>query len=104
MTLQRRLLDALLDKVPAHQAACGYTRERSVLQHVQAHAGQAVVLKFDLQDFFSAVRASRVHAVFLTLGDADTVARDLTSLCTTATPEPVLQHLWDAGSLRWAQR
>jgi RNA-directed DNA polymerase len=104
MPLQRRLLDDLLDRIPPHEAACGYTRERSVVDHARTHAGQAVVLKFDLQDFFACVRASRVHALFETLGYADTVARALTALCTTATPEPVLRRMHEAGGLTWSQR
>jgi hypothetical protein len=104
MPLQRRVLDGLLDRIPPHEAACGYTHGRSVVDHARAHAGQAVVLKFDLQDFFTSVRASKVHALFATLGYADTVARDLTALCTTATPEAVLQRLHLAGGLTWTQR
>jgi hypothetical protein len=103
MPLQRRLLDDLLDRIPAHEAACGYTRERSVVDHARAHAGQAVVLKFDLKDFFTSVRASRVHALFETLGYAETVARELTALCTTATPEPVLRRMFEEGGLTWSQ-
>jgi hypothetical protein len=103
MPLQRRLLDDLLDRIPPHEAACGYTRERSVVDHARAHAGQAVVLKFDLRDFFTSVRASRVHALFETLGYAETVARELTALCTTATPEPVLRRMHEEGGLTWTQ-
>ena len=103
MPLQRRLLDDLLDRVPPHEAACGYVRERSVLDHARAHVGQAVLLKFDLQDFFSSVRASRVHALFETLGYPEEVARELTRLCTTATPEPVLRRMFEAGQLTWPQ-
>jgi hypothetical protein len=103
MPLQRRLLDGLLSGIPPHEAACGYTRERSVLDHARAHAGQAVVLRFDLQDFFSSVRASRVYALFATLGYPDEVSRELTALCTTATPEPVLQRMREAGQLSWPQ-
>ncbi len=66
--LQRRVLDALLAHVPPHEAACGYVRGRSVVDHARAHAGQVVLLKFDLQDFFATVRASRVHATFVELG------------------------------------
>lgn len=101
MGLQRRLLERLLDRVPPHEAACGFTRERSVLDHARAHAGQAVVLKFDLTDFFGSVRASRVHAIFSTLGYADDVARALTALCTTATPEPLLRAAHRQGQLAW---
>jgi RNA-directed DNA polymerase len=104
MALQRRLLDDLLDRIPPHEAACGYTHERSVVDHARAHASQPVVMKFDLQDFFTSVRASRVHALFQTLGYAETVARELTALCTTATPEPVLQRFLEDGGLTWPQR
>ena len=103
MPLQRRLLDDLLDHIPPHEAACGYTRERSVVDHARAHAGQDVVLKFDLQDFFTSVHASRVHALFATLGYAEAVARELTALCTTATPEPVLRRMHEEGGLTWPQ-
>lgn len=103
MSLQRRLLDDLLDHIPPHEAACGYARERSVVDHARTHAAQEVVLKFDLQDFFACVRASRVHALFATLGYAETVARELTALCTTATPEPVLRRLFEDGGLTWSQ-
>lgn len=103
MPLQRRLLDALIAHIPPHEAACGYTRERSLLDHARAHAGQAVVLKFDLCDFFSSVRASRVHALFATLGYPQAVARVLAALTTTATPEPVLQRLREEGRMTWQQ-
>ena len=101
--LQRRLLDDLLDRVPPHEACCGFTLERSVLDHARAHAGRPVVLKFDLQDFFASVRASRVHAMFATLGYPEQVTRELTLLCTTATPEPVLRRMHEAGHLTWTQ-
>ncbi|MEP6503492.1 MAG: reverse transcriptase family protein [Betaproteobacteria bacterium] len=101
--LQRRVLDSLLAKVPPHEAACAYVRGRSVVDHALAHAGQAVLLKFDLQDFFTTVRASRVHATFVALGYSNAVARELMALCTTATPEPVLARLREQGGLTWTQ-
>jgi RNA-directed DNA polymerase len=103
MTLQRRLLDDLLDRIPPHESAFGYARERSVVDHARVHTGQPVVLKFDLQDFFSSVRASRIHALFTTLGYSEAVARQLTALCTTATPEPVLRRWHGEGGLTWLQ-
>ena len=103
LATQRRLLGDLLDRVPPHEAACGYVRERSVVDHARAHAGRPVILKFDLQDFFATVRASRVHATFAALGYSEAVARALTALCTTATPEPVLERLRHEGGLTWTQ-
>lgn len=101
MPLQRRVLDDLLDRIPPHEAAHGYTRERSVVDHARRHCGQAVVLRFDLKDFFTAVKASRVHALFTTLGYPEEVARALTALCTVATPEPVLRRLHAEGGMDW---
>ena len=98
--VQRRLLGQLLNGLPPHAAAFGYARGRSVVQHAALHAGQGRVLRFDLSDFFSAVRASRVHALFKTLGYSTAVARALTALCTTATPEAWLRG---QGRLDWAQ-
>ena len=101
--LQRKVLDRLLAHVPPHEAACAYVRGRSVVDHARTHAGQTVLLKFDLQDFFATVRASRVHASVVALGYSQPVARALTALCTTATPEPVLERLRVDGGLSWMQ-
>ena len=101
--LQRKVLDRCVALLPPHEAACAYVRGRSVVDHARAHAGQAVLLKFDLQDFFATVRASRVHATFATLGFSPAVARELAALCTTATPEPVLERLREDGGLAWTQ-
>ena len=101
--LQRKVLDQLVSQVPPHECACAYVRGRSVVDHARAHAGKAVILKFDLQDFFATVRASRVHASFVALGYSAAVARELMALCTTATPEPVLERLRADGGLTWQQ-
>jgi RNA-directed DNA polymerase len=103
MGLQKKLLHGLLDAVPPHEAACGFARGRSVLDHAAAHSGKAVLLTFDLKDFFSSVHAGRLHALFAALGCSHEVARLLTGLCTTATPEPVLRRLRDQGAINWQQ-
>ncbi len=92
---QRQIHDGLLSQVPVHEAAMGFVRGRSVVQHARHHAGQAVVLKLDLRDFFGSVRASRVHAIFATLGYAPGVSRALTALLTCRTPEALIQRLLD---------
>jgi RNA-directed DNA polymerase len=101
--LQKKLLLGLLDLVPPHEAACGFVRGRSVLHHAATHRGKAVLLTFDLKDFFTSVHAGRVHALFATLGCSHDVARLLTQLCTTATPEPVLARLRGQGAISWQQ-
>lgn len=99
--VQRRLLDQLLNGLPPHAAAWGFTPGRDVVQHAALHAGQGRVLRLDLSDFFSTVRAARVHALFKTLGYSTAVARALTALCTTAVPEAWLRT---EPRLGWPQR
>jgi len=99
--VQRRILDGLLRHVPVHEAAHGFVQDRSVTSHAAAHAGKAVVIGFDLRDFFPSVRASRVHALWRTLGYPEGVARALTALCTHRTSAAVIERLRDDGELDW---
>ncbi|MCC7000359.1 MAG: RNA-directed DNA polymerase [Deltaproteobacteria bacterium] len=80
--LQRRVLDGILAEVPVHPAAHGFCRGRGVLSHAAPHAGQRLVMALDLRDFFASVRASRVLAIFRTLGYPEATARLLTGLAT----------------------
>jgi len=51
--IQRWVLREILDQVPAHDAAHGFVRDRSVLTHASLHTGQTVVLRIDLRNFFA---------------------------------------------------
>jgi hypothetical protein len=95
--LQRRLLHELLDRVPSHDAVHGYRPGRSLATYVAPHVGQAIVLRFDLRDFFPSVHAGRVHAFFRTAGYPIAVARLLTGLCTNVVPDDVLDAVPAAG-------
>jgi hypothetical protein len=59
------------------------------LSYVAPHVGRRIVLRFDLRDFFASVSAARVQAIFRTAGFPGPVARLLTGLCTTRTPDEV---------------
>lgn len=99
--VQRAIVSGLLQQVPVHEAAHGFTRGRSVASHAALHTGQAVVIRFDLQDFFGSVTAARVRGIWHTLGYPDSVARCLTALCTHRTADMVVQRLRDDGGLSW---
>ena len=81
--VQRLLQQKLLNKVDPHEAAHGFRRGHSIITHAKLHAGKALVLRCDLQDFFTSIPAARVHGIFRHLGYAEPVARALTQLCTT---------------------
>lgn len=104
-TIQRRILASILDRVPVHDAAHGFVRGRSCLTGAQAHVGAALVIGFDIADFFVTTPLGRVHALFRHLGYPDAAARVLTRLCSTATPQSVFDripnpHRHTRGALR----
>ena len=90
--IQRKILHEILDRIPAHAAVHGFHRGRSILSYATPHAGKAIVLRFDLRDFFTSVRASRVHALFQTAGYPPDVARLLAGLCTSRVPSDMWEN------------
>jgi RNA-directed DNA polymerase len=103
--VQRHILDKILAKVPAHDAAHGFVTGRSTVTNAGPHRGAEVVLKFDLTDFFPTIHYYRVLGLFTSLGyhapdarfssddESKRVAGTLARLC-CYTPSPVL---WSAA-------
>jgi hypothetical protein len=89
--VQRWILREILDHVPVHDAAQGFARGRSVIDHARGHSGQPVLLRLDLADFFASVSAGRVFGIFQTLGYRADVAHVLTGLTTNSVP----LHVWE---------
>lgn len=83
---QRRLVDQLLNRIVPHPAAHGFRVGRSAVTNATEHCGHAVVVRFDLTDFFPSVVAGRVYELFRALGYPEPVVRLLGSLCTTRLP------------------
>ncbi len=83
--LQGQILTEILNRVPPHDAAHGFTRGRSTRSFVKPHTAQAVVLRMDLKDFFHSVPVARIGALFRRLGYPHNVARLLQGLCTHTT-------------------
>lgn len=96
--IQRRMLDEMLSRVPIHDAAHGFCRERSVKTYLKPHTGRDVVLTIDLRHFFPSVQTSKVNAIFRTIGYPESVARILTRLCTNSVPENVLRAQQPSGT------
>ncbi len=89
--IQRWILREILDHVPVHEAAQGFARGRSVIDHAALHSGRHAVLRLDLADFFASVSAGRVFGIFRMLGYRADVAHVLTGLTTNAVP----LHVWE---------
>lgn len=80
--VQRRIHAEILDRVPPHAAAHGFVHGRSIITNAQQHAGQYVVLKFDLEAFYPSIRFKRVVAIFRGLGYNREMTHWLARLCT----------------------
>lgn len=86
--LLRRILAEILDGVPPHEAAHGFRRGRSHHTHATAHLRKRVVVRFDLEDFFLSISASRVAAIFRALGYPSDAAWSLAALTTNVAAPP----------------
>ena len=89
--IQRRLLRGLLDTVPVHPAAMGFCPKRSCIDGAARHAGEAMVISFDLADFFPRIDTPRLYGLFRAFGYPRAVAQDLAGLTTAITPAHILK-------------
>jgi RNA-directed DNA polymerase len=109
--VQRQILDKILSKVPAHDAAHGFIPGRSTVTNATPHLGAQVILKFDLTDFFPTIHFHRVLGLFARLGytvgnarfgtadESKSVAPTLARLCCyTADPEKWFGALLPQGA------
>ncbi len=82
---QTWILENVLEKVPAHEAAHGFLPDRSIVTNARPHVGAAVVLNLDLEDFFPTVSQRRIKGLFRALGYGEAVATIFSLL--TSEPE-----------------
>jgi RNA-directed DNA polymerase len=80
--VQRRILRFYLDKPRPHAAALGFRRKKSIADHAWAHAGAAIIITADIQDFFPNTTRQRVKAWWHAQGYGTLEMRLLTSLTT----------------------
>jgi hypothetical protein len=103
--VQRHILDMVLALVPPHDAAHGFVPGRSTVTNARPHTGAALLVKFDLENFFPTIHYYRVVGLFARLGytvddarfgnddGSHRVAATLARLC-CYTPDP---HAWHLG-------
>ena len=72
--------------MPPHDAAHGFSAGRSIVTNAPPHVKQAVLVKFDLANFYPSVTFARVTAIFRSLGYSREAAIWLARLTTSALP------------------
>jgi RNA-directed DNA polymerase len=101
---QHKLLHDLIARVSPHEAAHGFRRGRSIVSFAAPHANRAIVIRFDLADFFASVTEARVHALFRTLGYPQAVTRAMSALVTNRVPSALFRNGELAGKFDWTER
>ena len=81
---QQWIFDHILGKLPAHDAAHGFVKQRSIVTNAQPHVGAAVVVNCDLTDFFPSITVHRVIGLFKEIGCSPAAATILALLVTEA--------------------
>jgi len=102
--IQQKILRQILDHAPPHPSAHGFRRGHSSVTHAALHAGQQVVVRMDLKDFFPSIRISRIHALFERLGYPPSVAGILARICVNRAPRDIFRDKQAGGSLPWTER
>ncbi|MPM53726.1 hypothetical protein SDC9_100495 [bioreactor metagenome] len=75
------VLDNVLGKVAAHDAAHGFLAGRSIVSNARPHVGQDVVINLDVKDFFPSIAFGRIKGVFRHLGYGEAMATIFALLC-----------------------
>lgn len=88
--MQRRILDEILAPIPVHSAAHGFHPGRSVVTFATPHSDKDIVIRLDIEAFFTSLSPGRIFGVFRLIGYPEPVAHYLTGLVTTVTPPSVL--------------
>lgn len=104
--IQVRILREILDRVPIHPQAHGFSKGRSIVTNAEPHVGRRIILKYDLEDFYPSVRYNRVVAIFRSLGFSREVGIWLARLTTSALPWNFqgIPQLAEPGDVRrWSQ-
>jgi len=84
---QKRILVDILNPVPTHPAAHGFTIGRSAKTNAAPHCRQRVIVKMDLENFYASINFNRVAAIFRGLGYSREAALWLSRLTTSALPQ-----------------
>jgi RNA-directed DNA polymerase len=79
---QRWLLEAALARIAVHEAAMAFRPGRSIVDNAAPHAGKALVIRLDLEQFFPSISFPRVKGLFQGFGYNEGIATFMALLST----------------------
>lgn len=63
-TVQRRILDNILLRIPPSESSFGQARGRTIKDNAKVHAKSKYILKLDIKDFYPSIHSTRVYRFF----------------------------------------
>ena len=102
--VQRLIKRRVLDRIPITSGCVtGFRPGVSIVDNARFHAAKAIVVKFDLKDFFPSISFGRVLCIFQEAGFDHEVARALAFLTTVRDGDPAREQGsgWKRVTRRW---
>ncbi|MFJ5484330.1 retron St85 family RNA-directed DNA polymerase [Pectobacterium actinidiae] len=78
---QKWIYNNILKKIPTHVCAQAYKKDHSIIKNANLHLNNDVMLKMDINNFFSEIPINWVIKLFSDLGYSKNVSFALASLC-----------------------
>ncbi len=83
-TAQSWILENILSKIPVHENAMAFRKNRSITDNAEPHQGKGVVIKMDLKDFFPSIQFRRIKGLYQSFGYNEGVSTIFALICTDA--------------------
>ena len=81
---QTWILENILEKIPAHEAAFAFLPKLSTKLNADKHLNKNIVARIDLKDFFPSIKFPRVKGLFRSFGYSEAMATVFALVCTDA--------------------
>ncbi|MBS1636679.1 MAG: RNA-directed DNA polymerase [Bacteroidetes bacterium] len=86
---QHWILHYILNKLPVHENAHGFTLRKSIVTNAQPHLQKVLLINIDLKDFFPSIHYPRVKGMFRGMGYNEKIATLLALICTESETDEV---------------
>lgn len=89
-SVQRKILDDILNKIPVSPNAHGFLNGKSVISGAKVHdTSPTLLINMDLKDFFPTITFERVRGLFKSFGYSGYISSLLAMLCTYCERMPI---------------
>ncbi len=81
---QTWILENILEKIPAHEAAFAFLPKMNTKLNADHHLNKNIVVRIDLKDFFPSIKFPRIKGLFCSFGYSEAMATIFALVCTDA--------------------